>query len=99
MIEESQDQRRIQGSQRQRRPGPLRGSLCVPKKEPKRIPVAFHSAIAHLPLSDQALAEEVLQKRSEGRIGGRHQRPPWPTYRSKRRAVTAISSGTAVRYQ
>src|SRR3972149_6715965 len=50
-------------------------------------------------LGNEPPAEEVLEEAGERGLGA-HDAPPWSwAKRSKRRAVRAMSSGTAVRYQ
>ena len=50
---------------------------------------------------DESAAEEVLEEDREGCLGSAHEAPPCPcrVKRSKRSPTTAMSSGTALRYQ
>ena len=101
MVEETEDHRRVEIREGQCR-GCSSGTLCrVSEKQHERVAVAGDRVRAGAALCDEAPMKEVLQECGKRTLDGRHDGRSdirWAK-RSKRRAVLASNSGTAVQYQ
>ena len=101
MVEEVQDERRVEIGQHERR-GWFAGALFdEAEKQLERVAVAFDGAGAGAALLHQAPQEEVLHQLGEADLRRSHDTPAdgRSVKASKRLATMPISSGTADRYQ
>ena len=101
MVEEVEDHGRIEIGDGQCRRGPPDALCGIPEKQREGIAVAGDRVGAGAPLGDEAPMKEVLQECGKRALDGGHDEPPDTrrAKRSKRCAVLASNSGTAVQYQ
>lgn len=105
VLEEREEDWRVQLGQRQRREWLLGMILHVTQQQTKCVAIAGDGARAGVALCEQVLAEEVLEELGERQRGrGRRHRAPsggvlGSTSAAKRSAACASKSGEAVRYQ
>src|SRR6266404_4925555 len=101
MVEEPQDELRVEVVERQMHGGFVQLLLGIPKDHPECVPVRLDGSRAGVFLTHQAIDEKSLDERGKLRgliEQGAHGRLP-RKWRRKRSAAMLINSGTALQYQ
>src|ERR1035437_3108430 len=100
VVEEGQYQRCIQFDKVDLLGSLTQMALSKPQQQAKTVSVGGHRLFAYVPLLNQAIEEELLEKSRKATLWilGLHRVPP-STNCANRWAAIVISSGVAVRYQ